>query len=195
MRICKYSIALLLSLTVLTMAQAQSTIAKLKYEQAEEAFIKNDFQEALIKLDDVQKVLGEVNPKILYLRIMAQAKLLDKDTSYLADLKKNCDYYLKNYDGNTSLEEKFKEVFLVSERLVQYEPNQDFIDATQYYKNKNLQEMINSLQKAAMSGYGKAMNSLGVIYENGTGWSKTLKKRAIGTSELLTKEIWMASII
>jgi uncharacterized protein len=120
----------------------QDAIAKIKFEQAEEAYTKNDFTTTLFQLDEAQKILGATNPKILYLRIMAQAKLIDDDSALLPELKRNCSFYLKNYAENANLEDKYKEVYLVSENLMQYEPNQDFLTGLQLFQEKKYEEAL-----------------------------------------------------
>src|SRR5690242_10391306 len=71
----KHLLQLLLLFTSLFLlestVQAQNAVARIKYEQAEEAFEKNDFAVTLVKLDEAQKLLSATNPKILYLRLMA----------------------------------------------------------------------------------------------------------------------------
>jgi len=44
----------------------QSTISKLKFEEAEEAFEKKDYTTVLTKLDEAEKILGKTNPPMLY---------------------------------------------------------------------------------------------------------------------------------
>lgn len=102
-------------------AGAQNTLAKIKYELAEEAFEKNDFKTAISELDGAEKILGSTNPKILYLRIQAQFKLIEAnplvDFSIIEDARKNCAYYMKQYESNEGIEDKLKEVYLISEKL------------------------------------------------------------------------------
>lgn len=151
---------------------AQNAIAKIKYEQAEEAFAKNDFFTTLVNLDEAEKLLGETNPKIMYLRIMAQSKLMYKDSAYLPELKKNTAFFLKKYDNNSSVEEKYKEVYLVSENLKQYEPDEDYSRARKFYEEKNYEQALVYANKAAAKGYGKAMHAIGMMYEYGYGVTK-----------------------
>lgn len=151
---------------------AQSTIAKLKYEEAEEYYNKNEFQETLSKLEEVEKLLGAVNPKLLYLRIIAEQKLLDEDSSYLEPLKESCAYYLKAYDGNSNIEDKYKEVFKVSENLFQYERNDTFETGYKLFNEKNYEAALPYIQKAAAQGYARAFTLLGHMYKSGLGVTK-----------------------
>ena len=50
----------------------QNTIAKLKFEEAEEAYANNNFDLALSKLIEIETLLKSPNPKILYLKINSQ---------------------------------------------------------------------------------------------------------------------------
>ena len=118
-------IYILLSFLVLTctVATAQSSIAKLKYEDAEEAFAKDDFATTISKLEEAEVLLGTSNSKILHLKIMAQCKLIqssDKvDLETVITARKNIDYYLKQYENNGP-EEKYRDVYKASETLGNY---------------------------------------------------------------------------
>jgi TPR repeat protein len=107
--------ALLITLQV----HGQATLAKLKYEEAEEAFQANDYTTSLKKLDETEKLLGSGNAKILYLRICAQAAQL-KTEPYLnleqaSRLRKNYTEYLTKYEAIEGIEDKYKEVYKISE--------------------------------------------------------------------------------
>lgn len=100
--------------------QAQNAIAKIKYEQAEEAFLKNDFHTAITRLDEAQKLLGASNPKILYLRLMAGKGVIsggNYDYDLLASARKDARLYIKQYGEIEGIEEKFRQVYEFSETL------------------------------------------------------------------------------
>src|SRR6476469_1334873 len=89
---------------------AQNAIAKIKYEQAEEAFAKEDYAVTLVKLDEAQKLLGATNPKILYLRLMAAKGIVASgkfDWNLLESARKEAAYYIKQYSEMQGIEEKF----------------------------------------------------------------------------------------
>ncbi|MEE1963940.1 SUMF1/EgtB/PvdO family nonheme iron enzyme [Allomuricauda taeanensis] len=100
--------------------QAQETIARFKYEDAEKAFVANNYQECIDNLDEAEKLLGKSAPNILHLKILAQHKLFEKKPyeSYeaLETLRNNCNTYLTNYDI-AGLEEKYREVYTISGSL------------------------------------------------------------------------------
>src|SRR4051812_45608972 len=106
---------------------AQNNIAKLKYEDAEEAFNQDDYETALIKLNDAEKLFGKVNPPILYLRIMAQNQILDSKVLYsddfndiLLSLRKNVTKYLTDFENAPNNETKYREIYKVGEDLDRY---------------------------------------------------------------------------
>lgn len=165
----KASIHILIILICSINAWGQSTIAKLKYEQAEQAYGVQDFETTLAKLEEVENLLGNVNPKLLYLRIQAQAALIKKDKTLLGPLRQNCSFYLKAYDGNASIEDKYRDVFLISESLFQYEDNEDFLAANRHFEEQNYEQAFTHMQKAATRGYHRSFNPLGEMYDKGLG--------------------------
>lgn len=99
---------------------AQNAVAKIKYEQAEEAFAKDDYTVTLVKLDEAQKLLGATNPKILYLRLMAAKGIVASgkfDWNLLETARKDAAYYIKQYSEVQGIEEKFRQVYEFSETL------------------------------------------------------------------------------
>jgi hypothetical protein len=108
--------------------RTQNTIAKIRYEQAEEAFAKNDYVATLSKLDDAEKLLVNTNPKILYLRIMAWKGIIatnNYEFDALTEARKNTAFFIKSYEKNEGIEEKFKEVFLFYEELEKFPKTAD----------------------------------------------------------------------
>jgi len=103
---------------------AQNTIAKIKYEEAEESYEKQDYDITLNRLNEAESILGSSNPKTQYLRILAQNKLVQKDASQsyelLEDLRKNCKAYITAYGDNPGMEEKFRDVYKIAENLKIY---------------------------------------------------------------------------
>jgi hypothetical protein len=119
-----YLSKLLLLITVLflftTTVHAQNAIAKINYEQAEEAFEKNDYTVTLAKLDEAQKILGTTNPKVLYLRLMAAKGIIATgkfNWEFLAETRTNAAYYLKHYSEIAGIGEKLRQVYEFSEGL------------------------------------------------------------------------------
>ncbi len=118
----KYSIVLIVVawVGIVLQTQAQSTVARFKYEDAEKAFYNKDYQSCISLLDETEKLLGKSAPNILYLKIMAQYQLFRTNPRESYDrfkqLRNNCQTYLTNYDI-TGLEEKYREVYEISNQL------------------------------------------------------------------------------
>ncbi|MBN8665070.1 MAG: PDZ domain-containing protein [Chitinophagales bacterium] len=100
----------------------QAAIARLKFEDAEEAFNKGDYTTTLSKLEDAEKLFGKINVPILHLRIVSQDKLLQKklDFSMLANLRKNCEQFLIDYETMEGIEEKYRQVYKIQESYAKY---------------------------------------------------------------------------
>ena len=98
----KYSIVLIVVawIGIALQTQAQSTVARFKYEDAEKAFYDKDYQTCISLLDETEKLLGKSAPNILHLKILAQHKLFvpNPHQSYdrLEQLRNNCTSYLNN---------------------------------------------------------------------------------------------------
>lgn len=118
----KYLIILIFFITLTVSVKAQNTIAKLKFEEAEQAFNDLKLYTTLQKLNEAEKILGSSNPKILYLRIMAEAKIVEAGDSLalyseIDTARSHCRKYLMLYEKIPGIEEKYREVYLVSEML------------------------------------------------------------------------------
>src|SRR5690606_24320943 len=100
--------------------QAQNTLTKLKFEEAEKAFYDSDYENCIKLLDETEKLLGQPAPKILHLKIMAENKIWEANpyASYgqLERLRSLCNQYMQNYDIQ-GLEDKFKEVYTIYNTL------------------------------------------------------------------------------
>jgi len=105
---------------------AQNAIAKLKYEEAEEAFASNDFELTISKLIETEILLKATNPKILYLQITAQIKIIEKnpydDYDLIENTRKLSTKYLTDYEKIPDNIDKFRDIYKISEELKQY-PN------------------------------------------------------------------------
>ncbi|RXK85308.1 tetratricopeptide repeat protein [Filimonas effusa] len=172
-------------------ATAQATIAKLKYEEAEEAFVANDYLTTISKLDETEKLLGATNPRILYLRIMAQDKLIRSelflDYEIIAAFRKNCSTYLTKYESVSGIEEKYKEVYKASEtyKLIDI-PEQALANLAKatattadyaqlgdaYYRSGNYKAAAGYLKTAAAKGNAFANALLGYMTQMGWGVTK-----------------------
>lgn len=175
-------------------AFSQSSFAKFKFEEAEEAFSKADYSTALGKLNEAENLIGKINPPILYLRILAQDKLIatskEKDIVSIASLLDNCDKYLKEYESVESLRDKFRDVYNISERNKEYRIDRKMVtmalngngeacyklaklyETKAHYNQEAVQYWYNN---AKQKGEVRAMVELGLIYQYGKGVPKDPK--------------------
>jgi TPR repeat protein len=199
----KKSIFLLLLIVCMSgTAFSQAAIAKLKYEEAEEAYVANDFTTTLAKLEETEKMLGAVNPRILYLRIMAQDKLRKTqvyvDIEQILALKKNCVDYLTKYENVDGIEDKYKEVYKISEVVKSFNTeDQAFVNAAKgnvidlekiaqaYDRVDNDSRAIEWYTKAAAKNSSAAYYALAIFYVNGLG----VKKDSVRGLEWLDKAV------
>jgi hypothetical protein len=133
-------------------ANGQNTIAKIKYEEAEEAYMKEDYPLALKKLNEAETILKATNPRIMYLRIMAQSEIIRgnfdpyQDFSILQSTRNLLAKYLKDYESIPNNEDKYKDVYKVSERLIPYPNTLAEIEADRNRPIKLFTETENVLQ-------------------------------------------------
>ena len=118
------------TLTLLVISQftfsQNNTIAIFKFEEAEQAFENKDYKLTISKLDETEKLLGSTNPKILYLKISAQYKLIEEhpfdDFKLIESAKKLSAKYLKEFERLSGNEDKYRKIYFISEQLKDF-PN------------------------------------------------------------------------
>lgn len=188
------AILLLLAVTHMTVF-SQATVAKLKFEEAEEAYVANDFTTALEKLDETEKMLGATNPRILYLRIMTEYKLMKSqpriDLEAVSALKKNSSTYLVKYETVEGIEDKYKEIYKISEAVKSFNTeDQAFANdakgvatGADLYKIGNAYDVVDNdaravewYLKAAAKNNSSAFYALSIDYMNGLGVTKDTVK-------------------
>lgn len=103
-------------------AEAQSSIAKLNFEEAEEAYNKGDYTKALEKLELSEKNFGGPNLPIKYLRILSQDKLIRgiSDAELIYIIKQHSKAFLIDYQEEDGIEEKYREIYKISEKYSSY---------------------------------------------------------------------------
>lgn len=136
---------------------AQTALAKLKFEDAEVAYNNGNLTEALSKLTDAEKLFGKTNPPILHLKIVCQFKQLEKVNDFFEDekhlllateLKKNTARFLQQYSETEGIEDKYREVYKISESLAAY-PS----EKTAWLKEKERREEALRARKEAIANY------------------------------------------
>jgi hypothetical protein len=144
----KRTLIIILSFIIFQQSFGQDAIAKLKYEEAEESYNKNDYSKSLTKLDEAEKILGKSNSKMLYLRILCQNAIFNidpyKDFKIIENLRINCSRYLKQNENNNAVIDKFKEVYYISENLKNYP------DTLMLFENKISQNKEDNRKKMAL---------------------------------------------
>ena len=164
-------------------AAAQNTIAKLKYEEAEEAYASSNFALALNKLKDVESLLKSMNPRLLHLKILAANKLIqlpnyEEDPELITELKKDCDFYLTKYETVQNNEDKYRDVYKVSEAAKLYVCDENLylkakngddvslFNLARFYKSKGrFDSAIKWYEKSANLGNTRSMVNLGSTYQ------------------------------
>jgi len=114
-----------------TVSMGQSAAVKTRIKEAEKSYHAGKYSNALIKLEQAEKVAGKANSSILYWRILAQRALLPgvKAPAFYTNMKKfeeleilreNCSIYLKNYGKLAALNEQSNKVYQVQQSLKGY---------------------------------------------------------------------------
>jgi len=127
---------------------AQMGVAKIKYDEAEEAYTAKNYKLCLEKLDGVVEILKETNPKVQYLRIICISKMIEKNPlgnfKEFVQLSNYYNKYLIDYDNIPDLEEKYRAVYLISETYKKYPHNEE-----------EYQEVINLRKRGRVYKYDK----------------------------------------
>ncbi len=106
-----------LTLSISPSLYAQEALAKLRYQEAEEAFNAGDFSLTLKKLDEVVGILKDENPRTLYLRIQAQKAMLPADPcqneEVAIQLMNSCKLYVSRYEKVEALQDNAIDVYKI----------------------------------------------------------------------------------
>ena len=125
----KKSLLTLIIIATIQITFAQNTIARFKFEDAEEAFALNNYELTLSKLKEVEALLNGTNPKIIYLQILAQSKIIEKDPLNDWLLLKNTrtlsGKYLIDYENLPDNEDKYRDIYKASEALKKWPSSVD----------------------------------------------------------------------
>jgi TPR repeat protein len=176
----KIIILTILLITTVQFTSAQNAIAKLKFEEAEEAFVINNFELTLSKVKEIEILLKSTNPKLLHLKILAENKIIQEpifnnDQESITQLKTDCDFYLKKYETIENNEEKYREVYKISETIKKYkfdenkynEAIESYLAATyNLYHEGKYDAFTFSLEKIALKGNVMAITTLGQWYSD-----------------------------
>lgn len=90
-----YTIIFFLAAALTTaLAQENEGAARQRYIEAEDAYFRSHYNEALILLQRAEKSLGKTNPKIQLLKVLVYEKLVGLAVDYYDDAMKAIDEYL-----------------------------------------------------------------------------------------------------
>lgn len=108
------------SLSLSSTVEAQNTLAKLKFEDAEKAFSEGNYNNCINLLDESEELYGETTASILHLRIMAEGQILldnpNPDEVQVKKVKELCARYMNDFDI-VGLEDKFRDVYELTKIL------------------------------------------------------------------------------
>lgn len=127
----QFLILLAVFICLTTASKGQSVSVKTIVREAEKSYHAGKYSNALIKLEEAEKVAGKANSSILYWRILTQRALLPgvKDPAFYTNMKKfeeleilreNCSVYLKNYGKLAALNVQSNKVYQVQQSLKGY---------------------------------------------------------------------------
>lgn len=180
----------ILCLCIAQVALAQDAISELHFEHAEKAFNDGDYKETLRKLDDTEKLTG-IMSKTLYLRIVAQDRLLeqsgytDEDSmEQLNVLMNHVDSYLEVM-SEFGLDDRYREVYGIKEKIaeaivfVKWGEMPEYKNGRAATELKNYAEAMDWYRQAAEQGNARAINNIGVFYQYGHGVSQDYKEAMV----------------
>ena len=167
-------IVLAICLLFVNIAAAQTTIAKLKYEEAEEAYLAKDFKTTIEKLNEAQGILKATNPKILYLRIMSYSKSIEFATWEMYQVinytRSLCAQYLKDYENVPDNEDKYRDIYKASEALNKYPKTEEALKSgydlfKKAEDEKRLSvERVEKAKQDAIDSHEKLIDSILLVY-------------------------------
>jgi hypothetical protein len=123
-----FIITALLSISVSCNLFAQETIARFKYEEAEEALASGNYLLSLEKITEVETILKGTNQKTLFLKINIQHQLFKEDYTVIKELKSNCNEYLIAYENNQDILDKYRIVYKINEEIKKFSDSPEVIE-------------------------------------------------------------------
>lgn len=138
----KYLLIGLIILLSSTNLYSQTALAKLKFEDAEAAYNSGNYETAITKLEEAEKLFGKINPPILHLKILCRDKLFpgNKRKGLIDSLKKEASTFLSSYADVEGLEEKYRDVYKINEKYASIPV--DDISFNEYLKKEKEKETL-----------------------------------------------------
>jgi hypothetical protein len=122
---------------------AQDALARLKYEDAEDAYSKGAYSLAIEKLDEVESILKSSNQKTEYLKILCYYELFKTDYSVIRLLKSKSKLFLEKYSNNSEIYQKYKDVYKITEEIKSFSDSDESIE-NERQKKLTIQKQIES---------------------------------------------------
>jgi TPR repeat protein len=161
-------------LVIVLTSSAQSTLLKLKFEEAEQAYNEGRYEQTLSNLSELESE-GLESPRILHLKILTKGKIIQGNLteSGVSELKNLIDLYFEKYDIE-GLEDKYKEVYEVYKTLEALQTPSIKAEGDKYFNIDNkvalkyyLEAYNAGLQDASM--WGKISNIYQYFIDTNTG--------------------------
>lgn len=154
---------------------SQSTIDRIKFEEAEEKYLSGNASGALILLNELESK-GLRNPTVLHLKILATSNLTSPSYDQVVQFKKDVAYYLSNCDI-AGLEDKFKDVYEVEKTLTDAKYDEGKLaakEAAGHFRDKDYGNALKWYLKAYELGNRSSQVSLnlGIMHQQGMGTGK-----------------------
>src|SRR5690606_32656548 len=132
----KKNIILLFVLLACIYTQAQSTDAKLKYQEAEKAFEAGNYLSCISFLDETENLLVQSTSNTLYLRTKAEFKIWEakpyESFDRLNKLKSLCSEYLQKYDTAG-----LSDIYELSQKLPEVSNQEELIQFGEQFHREN----------------------------------------------------------
>lgn len=148
----------------------QNTLAKIEYSYAEEAFTKKNYTKTLTHLNEVKKLLGSTNAKVMFLEIKALDKNLVGTLNTIKDykaIKKVADLteqYVTNFENEVPFE-KLKSIYEIQKKRKPYSQEyESLINGKKAEKAKEFGKAVLQYRIACDANNHEACKNLSNIY-------------------------------
>jgi hypothetical protein len=136
-----FRLILSLLLGVLSISsKAQPMLAKIKYEEAEQAFQNKDYKSALQLIEEVEKIYQGTSPKTLYLKIFSLKESGDTDFKTTQTLRSYCNLFLEKYAENSDVEDRYRDVYAFSKTLNNFPKTEEEYEIVAKKRRQKLME-------------------------------------------------------
>ncbi len=124
-----------------TSSAAQPMLAKIKYEEAEQAYQNKDYKTALQLIEEVEKIYKGTSPKTLYLKIFSLKESGNPDFKTIQSLRSYCKFFLEKYAENSDVEDRYRDVYSYSKTLNNYPKSEEEYNIASKKRVQKLKEI------------------------------------------------------